>query len=144
MSIDSIGLLAQQSYSQIQNRPKTNISETMPREQAVSFQAMVNENFNSFAKLSPAQILDRIQSARASSQTRSDSINSGNFIGNITDSIKNTVSNHETVARKSLIGKSSLIDLLTATTEAKNVLDATVKVRDKLLEAWDKLQNMSM
>lgn len=152
MSVDSVGLLAQQSYTQIQDRPKLDIAET-PMTRAVSFQDTVERQFNSFANMSPDQILNRIQGAKqagaagfagaASAAAASNGLSSG-IVGNTVKAIRGSVSNHEQTARKALIGEASLIELLTATTEAKNTMEATVKVRDKFLEAFDKVMNMSM
>jgi flagellar hook-basal body complex protein FliE len=153
MSVDSVGLLAaQQSYTQIQDRPKLDVSET-PMTRAVSFQDTVVKQFNSFAKMSPEQILSHIQGAKQSASgnfqasvnvTSPSSLNSNSVFGNTVSNLRESVSKHERTARKSLIGEASLVELLTATTEAKNTLEATVKVRDKFLEAFDKVMNMSM
>lgn len=146
MAIDSIGLLAQQSYSQIQERPKVDFSEASVN-RATSFHQMVDNQFNSFAKMTPAQILSHIQGTRNSgvnSYTTADSGNNNGLIASSTNALRSAVAKQENVARKSLVGQASLIDLLTATTEAKNVMDSTVKVRDKFLEAFDKVMNMSM
>jgi flagellar hook-basal body complex protein FliE len=144
MAIDSIGLLAQQSYTQIQDRQKVDFAEASVT-RAVDFHQMVDKQFNSFAKMSPAQILSRIQNARGVGESSyiSGSKVSGAVSG-VTNVLRSAVSRQEDVARKSLVGQASLIELLTATTEAKNIMDTTVKVRDKLLEAFDKVMNMSM
>ncbi len=145
MPVDSVGLLAQQSYAQIQDRPKLEVAET-PINRAVSFHNTVERQFNSFANMTPDQILSRIQGTKqagTSFSIRDNGISSG-IVGNTVNAIRNSVSNHEQTARKSLIGEASLIELLTATTEAKNTMEATVKVRDKFLEAFDKVMNMSM
>lgn len=152
MSVDSVGLLAQQSYTQIQDRPKLDVAET-PMTRAVSFHDTVERQFNSFANMSPDQILSRIQGVKqanvtgflgaASVAATSNGLSSG-VVGNTVKAIRGSVSKHEQTARKSLIGEASLIELLTATTEAKNTMEATVKVRDKFLEAFDKVMNMSM
>lgn len=151
MSVDSVGLLAQQSYTQIQDRPKLDIAET-PITKATSFHNTVEKQFNSFANMSPDQILSRIQVARqaggaaftaTSTAAVSNGLSSG-IVGNTAKALRGSVATHEQTARKSLIGEASLIELLTATTDAKNTMEATVKVRDKFLEAFDKVMNMSM
>jgi flagellar hook-basal body complex protein FliE len=144
MAIDSIGLLAQQSYSQIQNRPK--VESSNPSTGAVNFHQLVDKQFNSFAKMSPEQILSRIHGSRETNTTNSilTGNNAGGIAGRATGILREVVSKQENVARKSLIGEASLVELLTTTTEAKNVMDSTVKIRDKFLEAFDKVMNMSM
>jgi flagellar hook-basal body complex protein FliE len=144
MSIDSIGLLAQQSYTQIQDRPKLNIAAT-PINNAVNFHEVVNRQFNSFASMSPAQILNHIQSKQTSGATTiGGGSSSAGLVGSATNTLRGAVAKQEQIAKKSLIGEASLVELLTATTEAKNVMDTTVRVRDKFLEAFDKVMNMSM
>jgi flagellar hook-basal body complex protein FliE len=144
MAIDSIGLLAQQSYAQIQDRPKVDFAEASVT-RAADFHQMVGKQFNSFAKMSPAQILNHIQNARGAGESSySSGSKASGVVGGATNVLRSAVLRQEDVARKSLVGQASLIDLLTATTEAKTVMDTTVKVRDKLLEAFDKVMNMSM
>jgi flagellar hook-basal body complex protein FliE len=141
MSIDSIGLLAQQTYTQIQDRPKLNVTEPA-MSNAVNFHEVVNRQFNSFASMSPAQILNHIQSKQAGGATIIGGASS--LAGSATNTLRNNIAKQEQTARKSLIGEASLVELLTVTTEAKNVMDTTVRVRDKFLEAFDKVMNMSM
>jgi flagellar hook-basal body complex protein FliE len=69
---------------------------------------------------------------------------SAGLVGSATNTLRGAVAKQEQIVKKSLIGEASLVELLTATTEAKNVMDTTVRVRDKFLEAFDKVMNMSM
>ena len=104
--------------------------------------------------MSPAQILNHIQGARQSknvagsttiaSNAVASSGNSNGIFSSTTRTIRESVAKQENFARKSLIGEASLVELMTATTEAKNTMDTAVKVRDKFLEAFDKVMNMSM
>ena len=151
MAIDGVGLVAQQSYTQIQDRPKLNVAEA-PMTRATSFHDTVEKQFNSFANMSPTQILNRIQGAQQSGgaafhATNTAALNNNQqsgVISNTAKTLRNSVEKHELTARKSLIGEASLVELLTATTEAKNAMEATVKVRDKFLETWEKVMAMSM
>jgi len=140
MAIDSIALLAQNSYAKVQDQPRVKVDDTSVVG-AVKFHSMVEKQFNSFARMTPPQILDHIQNAK--STTSSTSTNPGVAFGAIRGA-RGALQNQEHVVRRSLIGEASLIDVLTTTTEAKNVLDTTVKVRDKFLEAFDKVMNMAM
>lgn len=142
MTIESINSIAQQSYMQVQNRPIINTPH-VAQTQAIDFQQMVNKQFNSFANLSPSQILERITNARANDSTNFSNKNSG-IVSGAVSSLKGVISKQETVARKSLIGEASLIDLLTTTTEAKNLVETMVKLRTELLAAFDKVMNMNM
>lgn len=147
MAIDSISLLAQNTYSQIQNRPKVAVDQDIQVQQAVSFQNMVKKDFNSFSKMSPAQILQHIQgakSAASSNYVAGASYVSTGVVGSSVSSLRSTLNQHENVVRKSLINEASLVDVLTATTEATNTMKTIVSVRDKFMEAFDKVMNMSM
>lgn len=142
MALDSINSIAQQSYMQVQNRPVINIESPSPV-QAADFQKMVSKQFNSFANLSPAQILDRITNAKANEATNFSNLNSGILSGAVSG-LKGVIAKQETVARKMLINEASSIDLLVATTEAKNLVEALVQFRTKFLDAFDKVMNMNM
>jgi flagellar hook-basal body complex protein FliE len=146
MAIDSISLLAQNTYSQIQNRPKVVIDQDIQVQQAVSFQNMVKKDFNSFSKMSPAQILQHIQGAKAATNSNyvAGAYASAGVIGSSVSNLRSTLNQHEKVVRKSLINEASLVDVLTATTEATNTMKTIVSVRDKFMEAFDKVMNMSM
>ena len=141
MTIDSVNLLAQQSYLQIQQRPKISLAN-QPIQEASTFQNTLKKQFNSFANLSPGEILQKI---KQTSDVSSVSLNNNKSIEfSVISNIRSSVSNHENTARKALIGEASMGDLLAATTEAKNTLETVVRVRDKFMESFDKLMNMSM
>lgn len=142
MAVDSISLLAQNTYSQIQNRPKVAVDQDIQVQQAVSFQNMVKKDFNSFSKMSPAQILQHIQGAK--SAVGSSGVDSTGMVGSSVSALRSTLNQHEKVVRKSLINEASLVDVLTATTEATNTMKTMVSVRDKFMEAFDKVMNMSI
>jgi flagellar hook-basal body complex protein FliE len=144
MAIDHISLLAQNRYTQIQDLPKVSVDQAMKVEQAVTFQNMVTKNFNSFAKMSPDQILQRIQGAKSFANGNSSDIYSNGVLGSGVSALRGTLNQHEKVVRKSLINEASLIDVLTATTEATNTMKTMVSVRDKFMEAFDKVMNMSI
>jgi len=142
MAVDSISLLAQNTYSQIQNRPKVAVDQDIQVQQAVSFQNMVKKDFNSFSKMSPAQILQHIQGAK--SAVGSSGVYSTGMVGSSVSALRSNLNQHEKVVRKSLINEASLVDVLTATTEATNTMKTMVSVRDKFMEAFDKVMNMSI
>ncbi|RTK93020.1 MAG: hypothetical protein EKK61_01925 [Rickettsiales bacterium] len=142
MAIDSVNSIAQQSYMQVQNRPIIN-TQNVTQTQATDFQQMVNKQFNSFANLSPSQILERITNARVNDSKNFANKNSG-IVSGAVSSLKGVIAKQENAARKSLIGEASLIDLLTTTTEAKNLVETMVKLRTELLAAFDKVMNMNM
>jgi len=145
MTIDNIGLVAHQSYSEIQNRPKLDINNT-PLVNAAKFHNEVHRQFNKFAHMSPQQILSHIKNVKQSSNVATISQNNSNsgVVDGTLRSMKTKLTTQEQVVRKSLIGEASLVELLTATTEAKNNMDMMVKIRDKFLETFDKVINMNI
>ncbi len=145
MAVDSISLLAQNAYSQIQNRPKVEVDRDVATQQAVNFQNMVKRDFNNFSKMSPNQILQHIQGVKSgASYSSSASHKSSGMVATGVESLRGVLNNQEKLLRKSLINEASLIDVLTATTEATNTMKTIVTVRDKFMEAFDKVMNMSM
>lgn len=143
MAIDSISLLAQNTYSQIQNKPKATVnSQDSMVNEAVSFQKIMQKDFNNFAKMSPEQILQHIQNAKAGVATRAAA--NGHVVNSAVKEIRQVLSSQEDLVRKSLINEASLIDVLTATTQATNTMKTMVEVRNKFLEAFEKVLNMSI
>lgn len=144
MAVDSISLLAQNTYSQIQNRPKIAVNEEIQIQKATNFQNMVQKQFNSFAAMSPDQILSHIQNAKISAMNSGSSSVASGFVANTVSDVRATLAKQETTVRKSLINEASLIDVLTSTTEAANTMKIVVSVRDKFMESFDKVMNMTM
>ena len=147
MSDAGVVLNAANIYSNIQNQPKVQTDPTTVQG-ANNFQDMVKVQFNKFAEMSPEQILMHIRSAQGQStkQASSSAMNgqSSGVAGNVLKNVRKTLHNQEHVARKSLVNEASLIDVLTATTEATNTLKTLVEVRNKFLEAHEKVMNMSV
>jgi len=139
MAVDSVSLLAQNLYTKIQEQPKQNIDISDAKE-ASTFHVNVEKQFNSFARMSPAEILSHIQKNQQISNSKAPSGVEGTFLG----ALRSPLQKQEQITRKSLINEASLLDVLTATTEAKNTLDVMVKTRDKFLEAFDKVMSMSI
>lgn len=138
-NIDSLSLMAQKSYNAAQERPQVNSSNSINNSQ--QFSQMVEKNFNDFARLSPTQIQERIM---LSKNTVNNVSGNSNFASKLVSNVKTTLETYEDQSRKSLIGESSLTELLTSANKAKNTLESTVKLRQKFLEACDKVLNMSM
>jgi len=145
MEINNIGLVAQQSYSEIQNRPKLNITDSSSVN-AAEFHSEVHRQFNKFAQMSPEQILNHIKNVKQSSNVSTISQNNfgSGIVGNTLHSMKTKLTTQEQVVRKSLIGEASLIEVLASTTEVKNNMDMMIKIKDKFLETFDKVINMNI
>ena len=142
MSVDSISLMVQAAYAKITNQPTTiDNKETMRG--SVNFQNMVNIEFNRFSKMSPDQILNHINDVRGSATTASVASSSG-IAELLVSDVRQKLNKQEAIVKKSLINEASLLDLVTATTEAKNILQTMVATRDKVVDAWDKIINMQI
>jgi len=144
MSIDNVSLLvAQTAYTRVHNQPMTpelnNIKDTS------SFHNMVNVEFNNLSKMTPDQILNHINNARENGTIASSVVNSNSGIAeSIIGDLRKKVTAQENTVRKSLINEASFTDLLMTTNEAKNNLQTMVTVRDKFLEAFERVMNMSI
>lgn len=142
MSIDNISLLAAQTaYTKINNQPTS--PESAGVKDASSFHNMVNVAFNNFANMTPDQILNHIAGARENGFVASSLPQSG-IAESVIGDLRKKVGTQENIVRKSLINEASFTDLLTTTNEAKTNLQAMVTVRDKFLEAFEKIMNMSI
>lgn len=146
MPIDNISVLmhAAAAYTKVNNQPNVDIDNTIRG--SVDFQKMVNIEFNRFSNMTPDQILMHINSLKSGGSITS-SVYAGGHNGIAETMLSDTrkkLHAHDTIAAKSLIHESSLVDLITSTAEAKNTLQTMVTVRDKFFEAWEKVLNMQI
>ena len=146
MADQSVALLATNLYSSIQERPKTQPSPDSLGA-AADFQKSLKVEFNKFATMSPQEILSHIktsQNTNATSIRKSSSLNPNGIGASVISNLRSTLETQEKMTRKSLVNEASLIDLLTATTEATNTVKTLVEVRNKFMEAYDKVMNMNL
>lgn len=147
MASEGMMLNAATAYSNIQNQPKMQADPTTVKG-ATNFQDVVKVQFNNFAKMSPEQILTHIKSAQGQLITNSSAGISAATNSNVTSSVlkkvRKSLNEQEKTVRKSLVNEASLVDILTATTEATNNLKVLVDVRNKFLEVHEKVMNMSV
>jgi flagellar hook-basal body complex protein FliE len=111
--------------------------------------------------MTPGEILSHIQNTKASAPTAATATqsfsaaantnyindtqgSSSNVASMFINKIRGSIEQKEAITRKALIGEASLVDILTTTTETKNLVNTTVKVRDEFLKAYDKVFNMNM
>lgn len=139
-------LQAQSTYDNNIQR-STNLPKTGSdiHTQATSFQDMVNKNiqeannnFNSFAKMSPKQIMSHAQQVNNATQTNSQSGALATTVG----TIAKTIQHDENVKKRSIVGDASLSEVIEATSEAKATLQTAIAVRNKLTEAWNSIMQM--
>lgn len=141
MAISNISLVAEAAYNKINTQPVT-ITPSANINDAASFHNMVETGFNKFAQMSPNQILDHINGVK-SAQTINGFAQAGvaeSVLGKLSADVKK----HEQIMRKSVLNEASLVDLVTAANEANNTVKTMVVVRDKVLEAFDKIMNMQV
>ena len=139
MSVDNISLLAQTAYNKVNERPVVeNFSD------AGSFHKMVDVEFNKFAKMSLDQILQHINSNKTSTTDAPSMKSQAGVAETVIGEMRQKVSAHENIVRKSVLNEASLVDLMVASNEAKNTVQTMVAFRDKFLEAFDKVMNMQI
>jgi len=129
------------AYAQIEGR-QVNKTRADLRAKSEVFQAELGRQVNSFATKSPSEILSIIRNAKAANS----GVVSKNTTSPLASAVHNMVrdvNNSEHIAQKSLVGEASLPELLQAAKKAKHTVESFVKVRDKLVEAFDKLFNMN-
>jgi flagellar hook-basal body complex protein FliE len=97
-----------------------------------------NKTFNSFAKMSPAQIMSHAQQVNNATQTSTQPGTLAQTVGTIAKSVQND----ENVKKRSLVGDASLSEVIEATSEAKTTLQTAIAVRNKLIESWNQIMNM--
>ena len=137
MSIDSISLVAQNAYTKVSSQPIADVKE------AANFQDMVKVSFNNFANMTPDQILNHINSAKASNINQVAPLNNG-LAETAFGELRKKLSANEDTINKSLINEASLLDVVNTTNDAKNALQVMVTVRDKMLEAFEKVMAMQI
>jgi flagellar hook-basal body complex protein FliE len=134
--MDSISLIAQTAYAKVNSQPVVdNVKE------ASNFHDMVNVSFNRFASMSPDQVLSYINNVKATGIDATNTISQNTMAGSMIDELRKKLSKNDQVLRKSLINEASLLDVVNTTNEAKNTLQLMVSLRDKMLEAYEKLMS---
>ncbi len=150
MSISALNpsavLQAQNAYSttsaQKAKLPEAEMTSLGDIKATESFQKMVNKNFNSFAKMNPAEIIafsKQIQNAGAAS-VGSDS----NVASTMFSTVSSALRKDEDVKRRSIVNEASLTEVIAATSEAKAVLQTAVAVRNKVLAAFEDIMKMPL
>lgn len=139
MSIDSISLVAQSAYTKVSSQPLADVKE------AANFQDMVKVSFNNFANMTPDQILNHINNAKMNGiNSVSSASSSGGLAEAAFGELRKKLSHSEDTINKSLINEASLLDVVNTTNDTKNTLQVMVAVRDKMLEAFEKIMAMQI
>ena len=133
-------LQAQSAYNSVNTQKTTLPPEASAVDNAVSFQAMVKQNFNSFASMKPQEVLSYINQVKASGVTN---VSRDPVIGSVA-SLANSVRNDENVKRRAAINEASLSEVVAATAEAQTSLKTAVAVRNKVLKAFEEIMNMQI
>lgn len=147
MGTFSIGSLAQQSYTQIQDRPidlDTGDTETQIKNAELFQEKFKKAQSNNFTSKTSNQILNTIQITNSKKCLEVSNYHNSGIVNEVTKLMRNTLSKQERVATKSVIGKSSPIELLTTITQTKTLAGFLTKAWNKFLEAWHKIMNTPM
>ena len=103
-----------------------------------AFQTMVNQSFNKFASMKPAEIM-------ATFSQNISNVNAGpssSLASKMFETIPQVLRKDEEVKRRAIIGEASLTEVIAATSEAKAVLQTAVAVRNKVLDAFQRITDM--
>ena len=138
-------LQAQNAYNTT-NIQKTKLADPqvnaqMSMKSAESFQTMVNQCFNSFAKMKPTEIMAAFSKSVQNAGALNVASNSG-MISKMFSTIPQALRKDEEVKRRAIIGEASLTEVIAATSNAKAVLQTAVAVRTKVLEAFQRITDM--
>ncbi len=143
MSVDSINLEAMNAYKQISSN-KISRSVDTPVTDAVNFQKMMEVNFNKLASLTPDQILKRIPVAQGLQNSQAYKLDISSNLYKGINQLKTSLNQQEHHAKKASLGEANIIDLMTSTTQASNILSAFVAIKDSAKESWEKIWSMSL
>ncbi len=137
MTIDMISSIQNicnetQKYNNINN-----VNVNVAVNNAINFDKMVKQQFNNIIKTP-------IDQQFPININFDNNCSNKNTVLDIAQTIRTTLNNYEQKTQESVIGKASIVDVLTSSTEVKNLIDVTVKIREKLMESWDKIININI
>lgn len=142
ISNPAAALQAQNAYSTSNSQKASLPTPEMKAETNIktteTFQTMVNKSFNSFAKMKP----DEIISAFAKNSVDSSRASNNGIATKAFESIPKALRRDEHVKRQAIIGEASMTEVIEATSEASTVLKTAVAVRNKVLEAFQRVMDM--
>jgi flagellar hook-basal body complex protein FliE len=140
-------LYASSIYGQTQNREVVKSTETLHSHNVngSEFQKVFETNFNSYSKLSPSEILAKIRSSsHVSSSSQAVTLDFSNLVKKEVINLRESLSNHEFQTQRAAMGEANLVELMTTSAKAKNLLNTFVALRDEAKNAWDKIFTMSL
>lgn len=141
ISNPSAVLEAQNAYKTNQSQ-KMEISHTQinpANQNAQQFHKIVEGQFNKFATMSPNEIMTYVKSQNNVATTRSPDVASSLF-----KDLTNTIRKDEEVRKRAIRSEASMTEIIAATTEASTSLKTAIAVRNKVLEAFEKIMNMQI
>ncbi len=98
-----------------------------------------HQMFNSYAKMSPNEILAHIHNTK-----NINSKPSGGFIVDTISSVGAIVRDTGIVTQSALLGGASKLELATSAAKAKTTVRAIVAFRDNFVQQWDKIFNIQL
>ncbi len=127
-------LQATTAYKQVQSQIQANNAQIKDTN---DFQEMMRANMAQVQTLAQAKSINRVFDSVYIEQIASAE-------PSIIGTLRKKLRKQEEVSLKSMVGEASPLDLLHASTDAKNILEIMVKLRTEVQQAWDKLLNMSI
>jgi flagellar hook-basal body complex protein FliE len=127
----SVNLQAVNAYTKTVSTQQT----SQINDEAVTFQQMMKTNL---AKMSDLVKVNQVSASQVN--TTAAASNPSSIIG----MLKKALLDQEKVSLDSLTGDASTLDVVIASTEAKNTLDTIVKIRSAMQDSLDKILNMSI
>jgi flagellar hook-basal body complex protein FliE len=94
--------------------------------------------------MTPDQILNHINNAKMSGINSVGATPSSGLAEAAFGELRKKLSHSEDTINKSLINEASLLDVVNTTNDTKNTLQVMVAVRDKMLEAFEKVMAMQI
>jgi flagellar hook-basal body complex protein FliE len=145
--IDS--LYASSAYGQTQGREVTKTAEVVGKisdNNATEFQKVFETRFNGFANLSSAEILNKIRATPTinDSSVEAVSLDFSDKVRKEVMGLRQTLATQEFQAQKAATGEANLVELMTTSAKAKNLLNTFVAVRDEAKNAWEKIFTMPL
>ncbi|NDB83040.1 MAG: hypothetical protein EB127_09930 [Alphaproteobacteria bacterium] len=143
MSIDSINLEAMNAYKQTISQKVTE-GPTTSIKASDNFHKMMEVNFNKLASLTPDQILSKIPSVSQMHDSPAYRLDISSQVSNSLYQLRSSLAKQEAQVKKAAVGEASIVELMTSTTEATNLLSAFAAVKDAAKESWEKIWSMSL
>ena len=124
-------------YHDIQARVVNNQANTV--EEANKFHKMVANNMDKFSKMTPDEVAHYI-STGTNAVAREKAVSPAPVISGFRKKLESS----EQTTRRSVVNEAPLTEVLANSMKAANNVEVLTKIRDKILEAYDKIISMNI